>query len=216
MSTQALMRDIFHEEMMEDLDRLPANAQEWIKGMQETFNEIMCTMPNALRHVPDSLKTKEICEKTVEDDPWQLKYVPDHLKTQEMCNGAVEETPYALQYVPDCFITQEMCEDPAVFFLIPDRFKTEEMCKKAVEVDPWQLKDAPDHFKTQKMCDKAARDYPFSLQHVPDWFVTQGQIDLWYDDKNVYDDNMMIEWYKGYKKRKAQKASIKKELMPTA
>ena len=69
MSARALMGD-FYEELMEDFDCLPANVQGWIKGMQETFNEIMRTMPNALRHVPDSLKTKKICEKAVEDDPW--------------------------------------------------------------------------------------------------------------------------------------------------
>ena len=90
------------------------------------------------------------------------------------------------------------------------------MCKKAVEVDPRQLKYASDHLKTQKMCDKAVRDYPFSLQHVPDWFVTQEQIDLWYADKYFSDDDRMIEWYKGHKKRKAQKASIKKEVMHIA
>ena len=88
------------------------------------------------------------------------------------------------------------------------------MCNKVVEVDPWLLKDVPDHFKTQKMCDDAVRYYPFSLQHVPDWFVTQEQIDRWYDDKYVYDNDRMIEWYKGYKKCKAEKASIKGELMP--
>ena len=109
-----------------------------------------------------------------------------------------------------------MCEDPEVFFLISDLFKTEKRCKKAVEVDPQQLKDAPDHFKTQTMYDTAARDYHFSLKHVPDWFVTQEQIDLWYEDKYVYDNDEMIEWYRGYKKLKAQKASIKIELMPIA
>ena len=87
------------------------------------------------------------------------------------------------------------------------------MCKMAFEVDPWQLKDVPDHFKTQKICDKAARDQLFSLQHAPDWFVTQEQIGLWHDDKYVYNDNRMIEWYDGYKKRKAQKAKIKEELI---
>ena len=142
-----------------------------------------------------------------------VKDIPDNLKTQKMCNRASEATPYALRYVPEHFITQEMCEDPAVFFLIPDRFKIQEMYKKAAKVDPWQLKDAPDYFKTQKMCDKEARDYLFSLQHFPNWFVTQEQINLWYDDKYVYDDDRMIEWYKGYKKRKAQKGPIKKELM---
>ena len=66
------------------------------------------------------------------------------------------------------------------------------------------------------MCDKAARNYLFSLQFVPDWFVTHRQIDIWYDDDYVYNDNEMIKWYGGYKKRKAQKASIKEELLPMA
>ena len=103
------------------------------------------------------------------------------------------------------------------FHLIPDRFKTQEMCIKAVEVDPWHLYDVPDHFKTQEMCDKGARHHVFSLQFVPYWFITQQQIDAWYDDDYVDNDNEMIKWHDGYTEwPKAQKASIKEELLPTA
>ena len=66
------------------------------------------------------------------------------------------------------------------------------------------------------MCDDEVRNYPFSLQFVPDWFVTQQQIKIWHDSDDWHDDNEIIEWYKGYKKRKAQKASIKTELIPIA
>ena len=45
-------------------------------------------------------------------------------------------------------------------------------------------------------------------------FVTQKQVDLWDDDK--FFKRYKAEWYEGYKKRKAQKAQIKKELMPIA
>ena len=83
-----------------------------------------------------------------------------------------------------------MCEEatrvrPAVFFLIPDCFKTQEMCIRAVKVDPWQLID------------------------VPDWFVIQQE--MWYEDFD--DDDVLIKWYHGYQNRKAQKASIKEELL---
>ena len=64
------------------------------------------------------------------------------------------------------------------------------------------------------MCDKLVGDYLFFLQLVPDWFVTKQQVGIWYDDNYVYNDNEMIEWYEGYKKRKAQKATIKEKLMP--
>ena len=96
-------------------------------------------------------------------------------------------------------------ENPAVLFLVPDHFKTEGMCNEALEVDPWSLKDMPDNLKTQYMCNKAVEDDSSSLQYVPIWFVTQEQIELWFDDDYWYHDDEFFEWYKGYKKRKAQK-----------
>ena len=42
-------------------------------------------------------------------------------------------------------------------------------------------------------------------------FVAQEQIKIWRDN---YDDDDLIEWYDVYEKRKAQKAKIKKELLP--
>ena len=59
--------------------------------------------------------------------------------------------------------------------------------------------------------------YALSQQFIPDWFVTQQQEKIWHDDDYYYyDDDEIIEWYDSYKKRKAQKAQIKKELMPFA
>ena len=55
-----------------------------------------------------------------------------------------------------------------------------------------------------------------SLQYVPDWLVTQRQIGRWYDDIEYYDDDELNKWHNGYKKRKAQRAKIRKELMPIA
>ena len=87
------------------------------------------------------------------------------------------------------------------------------MCTKAVEKFPWSLEHVPYNFKTQEMCDDAVRDYLFPLQYVPDWFVTQQQLNLWHDYDYLYNDDKLIEWYDGYKKRKAQKASVKEELI---
>ena len=76
------------------------------------------------------------------------------------------------------------------------------------------LKDVPDHLKTQKMRDKAEWGNRFSLQFVPDWFVTQQQLKLWHYYDDYCNDGKLIKPYNGYKKRKAQKASIKEELLP--
>ena len=66
------------------------------------------------------------------------------------------------------------------------------------------------------MCDKAIKDDSYSLQFIPDWFVTQQQLDVWFDDNYWYYDDDITEWYEGYKKSKAQKLSIKEELLPIA
>ena len=54
------MGNSFYGRMIEGLDRLPANAQKWIKGMQEMFTEVVRNNPWALKHVPDPFKTEEM------------------------------------------------------------------------------------------------------------------------------------------------------------
>ena len=90
------------------------------------------------------------------------------------------------------------------------------MSFKVVEAVPWRLDDIPDHFKTQKMCNDTVRKGLFYLQYVHDWFVIQEQLKIWDDYNDYWNDNEFIKWYDGYQKRKAQKAQIKKELMPFA
>ena len=54
------------------------------------------------------------------------------------------------------------------------------------------------------------------LIYISDWFVKSQQVNLWYEDY-YGDDNygVIIKWYEGYEKRKAQKAKRKEELMPS-
>ena len=60
------------------------------------------------------------------------------------------------------------------------------------------------------------REEPSCLQYIPDWFVTEQQIELWDDVDDYCNDDQIIEWYQGYKERKAQKAKIEEELMRIA
>ena len=73
------------------------------------------------------------------------------------------------------------------------------MCIRGVEVDPSFLQYVSDMFVTQEMCDKAVEKYPWLLEYVSDWFVSQQQLKLWHDSDDYYDD-VLIEWYEGYKK----------------
>ena len=58
------------------------------------------------------------------------------------------------------------------------------------------------------MCDEAVALHPCTLENVPDCFVREQEIGPWDDD---YHDEL-IKWYKGYQKRKTQKAQVKKRI----
>ena len=66
------------------------------------------------------------------------------------------------------------------------------------------------------MCDGVVQTDSYSLQFVPDWFVTQEQLEIWHNDDDYCTAIEIIEWCKRYEKRKGQKASTKKQLMPLA
>ena len=94
-------------------------------------------------------------------------------------------------------------------FLMPDHVNTQGMCAKEVDIEPCFLEHVPDHLKTKGMCNKAVRSKPYTLRNILDWFVIQHLLKIWHDN----DEDKFFEWYDGYKKRKAQKASIKEELL---
>ena len=60
------------------------------------------------------------------------------------------------------------------------------------------------------------------MKYVPDWFITHQKMlrvmKLTIGRRCMFprNDDDLIKWYEGYKKRKAQKASIKEELIPIA
>ena len=121
-----------------------------------------------------------------------------------MCIEAVEVFPWQLKHVPD-------------------NFKTQDKCNEVVHGDPYLLQYVPYYLRTQETCDKAVRDDFSSLQFVLDWFVVRKWVDMWHDDYcdddgDQWDDDdnedKFLEWYDGYKKRKAQKAKIREELLP--
>ena len=138
-----------------------------------------------------------MCNKAISAELWQLKYVPYHFKTQEMCDKAISVGPWHLKYVLDQYIMQEVC----------NRI----MC-----IEPHPLAFIPDCFKTRDMCDDIVWRDPFYLPFVLHWFITQEYIDLWDDDNDYWNDDRLDKWNIDYQKRKAQKASIKEELLPIA
>ena len=175
------------------------------------IRERVCTV--LLKYVPGAQKAydevvthyyRSLIEISLPPLP-DLFFMPDHINTQGMCAKEVDIEPRFLE-------------------LVSDRLKTKGMCNKAVRRKPYTLRYVLDWFETQKMCDKAVKYDSSSLQFVPDWFVRTEWVYMWYND--YYDDDgghwedddedKFFEWYDGYKKRKAQKAAIKEELLPIA
>ena len=126
-----------------------------------------------------------------------MAYIPYHFTTQEICNEVMRNSPWALRF-------------------IPYHLKIQEMCSEAVEACPWTLEHVPNNLKIQKMCNEAVRRGLWNLRHVSDSFVTQQQIKIWHGDTYYCNDDRLIRCCHDYQKRKAQKASIKKEILPIA
>ena len=55
-----------------------------------------------------------MCERAIEESPYNLEFIPDHFKTQEICDKEVRNDLRTLLFVPDWFVTREgvaMCYD---------------------------------------------------------------------------------------------------------
>ena len=162
-----------------------------------------------------------VYERAVEKDPWLLVHVPDNLKTQGMCSSSVQKIPPLLVHVPDNLKTHGMCygmvkKIPLLLALVPDHLQAQETCSEVVQNMPSTLRLVSDHLKNQGMRNEAVRGRLWLLKYISDWFVTQQQLKIWDDDDEYCNDDEIIKWYEGYKKRKAQKASIKEEFVPIA
>ena len=63
--------------------------------------------PEKLEHVPDHLKTKNMCKDAAKKLPYLLRYVFDQYKTQQICDKALLEYGGTLICIPDCYKNQE-------------------------------------------------------------------------------------------------------------
>jgi len=63
----------------------------------------------AMQHLPDELKTEELCLAAVQQNGKTLEFVPGALKTEALCLIAVQQDGVAIQFVPSELITEELC-----------------------------------------------------------------------------------------------------------
>jgi len=78
-------------------NRGPFREEFCDKGEYSAFLQVCF----AVQHLPDELKTGELCLAAVKQNGKTLEYVPDALKTEELCLAAVQNDDCALAYVPE-------------------------------------------------------------------------------------------------------------------
>jgi hypothetical protein len=132
----------------------------------------------ALKHVPDSLKSPEICDAAMKHNPAQaFLYVPDKLKTPEMCDKAVIATGENLQHVPKDKISRPLCETAIrnfskSFSYVPKDMRDAALCLTAVKVDGANLRHVPENLKTKKLCTEAQKNTAQDIaQFLPQKFA---------------------------------------------
>lgn len=117
--------------------------------------------------------------RQVQEDVFEFMHVPDDLKTQEMCEYAVSQRPSMINHVPEERQTKEMVEEAMkhedrmmpVFGAVRDDLKTQEMCEFAVDRRASNFMSVPDHMKTQDMCNKGVMA-GVDLDDIPEQFRT--------------------------------------------
>ena len=126
----------------------------------------------ALRYVPASFHTVEMCSRAVAQIGEALRYVPETLRTDEMCRIAVAQDGLALSDVPQKLRTQEMCDmavaqNASALAWTPYPLRTEEICRIAVTKRGWSLEWVPEHLRTKELCMIAVAGHGEALAHVP-------------------------------------------------
>ncbi|MBP3729926.1 MAG: hypothetical protein J6I40_00475, partial [Mailhella sp.] len=109
--------------------------------------------------LPDSMKTRELCEKAVIEWGSSIKDVPERVRDKEFYAAVIAKGRFKLDEVPPEFLTEDdvlSClkgTDTAYgFSSLPDRLKTQATCLAAAQKFwGFDLSDVPDHLRTPEI-----------------------------------------------------------------
>jgi hypothetical protein len=180
----------------------PKRRVRVIKDVSLSLNDII----PVFKHIPDDLKTQEMCDiafsydicnftrvpckyinqemstKFINEYPSEFMCIRNEFKTQDICDNAVKYKPFNFMNVPERCKTLELCDyavksNSSNFMYVPDKYKTQEMCDYAVKSHSSNFMYAPERCKTQEMCDYAVKSNSLCIEFVPDEFKTQEMCD---------------------------------------
>ena len=174
----------FHE----DLERLFTSGREIKPELLESLTEELRLRVYlaavrkdgfALAHVPEKLRTEEICRAAIFRprsrimfEAELLDYVPEELRLS-VCLAGVQERGYVLYCLPEQLKTPEIClaavqNDGLALQYVPEELKTEEICRAAVQQGGRALEYVPEHMKTPQLCWEALQQARLVFQYIPE------------------------------------------------
>lgn len=184
----SLTRDEKYEWCLNGVKSTPFNIQHI---PLDIIDEKMCLIVASgsysylIQHIPDSLKTYDVCLAAVSKYTNAIQHVPDRHKTYDLCLTAVKNIGFALEHVPNRHKTFEMCFEAVnkngnALRHVPDSVlysdRGYELCLLAVERIGEALEDVPSIYKTQHLCQIAMNEEHYSgLEFVPEEFIEYDQ-----------------------------------------
>jgi hypothetical protein len=132
----------------------------------------------ALEYVPWDLRTEKICRLALAQNGWALEYVPAKLRTDEMYRIAVAQNGWALEHVPEDLRTEEMCriamaQTGYALGYVPQNLRTEKICRIAVAQNGYALGKVPQKLRAEAMCLIAVAREGGALRYVPETLRTE-------------------------------------------
>ena len=160
--------DRFYETI--DISRIAANFEICYKS------DIMCRrvvdmIPMYLPLVPDSMKSKRMCEIAVMDAPHLMKEIPQDMIDIHMARTVIHVLPDMFAYVPDNVKDASLCYDAvtqsgSLIVFVPEQYLNYDIYLASVRIEPMLFLRVPDAFKSGQMCTYASNN-PGMLAYIP-------------------------------------------------
>jgi len=118
---------------------------------------IAAVSDSSLRHIPEELRTPEVCFAAVYDDDDDLRFVPEHLREQVRARKeAIPETTW---------LNDLLWYTGNHVFRLPKKLATAEFCRTMVERNAYTIEIVPEGLRTPELEAMAEcrhdDDYPF-------------------------------------------------------
>lgn len=155
-----------NKQYFKDIDKNTAKALVDLPYMGDND-----TFPSIFSAIPNNLKDKEMCLKTIKKNIGDIEFVPENLFDQEISKEAINNDSRII-HIPDQFLDRDMCIKGITnyiddFEFVPDELIDREMCLYAVKLDGRNLKYVPEKLIDKDICLEAINNDPSAFKYVP-------------------------------------------------